>query len=76
MQGARDRIEREAMADRVLAFQTAVLSRMKKMPNWREFIAGGQQKARGPAALAMMRAHVARLPKRSWSEWQRHSSGR
>lgn len=76
MRGARKRIEMQAMADRALAFNTAALTRAKKLPNWRDFIAGGKETARGPAALAMLRAHAARLPKRSWAEWQKHSSGR
>lgn len=66
----------EAMADRSLAFNVAALTRAKKLPNWRDFIGGEKQTARGMAALAMLRAHAARLPKRSWAEWQRHSSAR
>lgn len=76
MRGARARIEMQAMADRSLAYNTAALSRARKLPPWREFIGGERKKARGLSALAMLRAHAARLPKRSWKEWQRHSSGR
>jgi hypothetical protein len=76
MAGARDRFKAEAMASRYLAFNVASLSRAKKLPRPREFIAGGPDKVRGDDALAMLRAHAARLPKRSWEEWRKLSSGR
>jgi len=60
----------------VLAFNIAALSRAKKLPRPREFIMGGRDKVRGEAALDMLRAYAARLPKRSWEEWQKLSSGR
>lgn len=71
MQGARARIDREARAARVLAYNTAALTRTKKMPNPRDFIGGQDSKLRGRAALDQMRAYAARLPKRSWDEWRR-----
>jgi hypothetical protein len=73
---ARQRVEMLARADRVLAFNIAALSRAKKLPRPREFIMGGPDKVRGKAALDMMRAHAARLPKRSWEEWRKLSSAR
>lgn len=71
MRGARTRIEGEARADRVLAYNVAALTRTKKMPSPRDFIGGQDHKLRGKAALDQMRAYAARLPKRSWEEWQR-----
>lgn len=76
MRGARARIEGEARANRVLAFNIANLTRAKKLPSPREFIGGRENKLRGRAALDQMRAYAARLPKRSWDEWLRHSSAR
>jgi hypothetical protein len=76
MAGARDRLKAEAMASRYNSYNTAALSRAKKLPRPREFIGGGPDKVRGDDALAMLRAHAARLPKRSWEEWQKLSSGR
>lgn len=76
MRGARKRIELQAMADRALAFNTAALTRAKKLPGWREFIAGRETKAQGRAALAMLRDHARRLPKRTWEEWRKLSSAR
>jgi hypothetical protein len=76
MAGAGKRFEAEVKGRRVLAFNIAALTRAKKLPNAREFIAGGPIKATGDDALAMLRAHAARLPKRSWEEWQKLSSGR
>jgi hypothetical protein len=72
MRGWRKRIDLEAKADRVLAFNTAALTRAKKLPAPREFIGGAENKARGPAAMAMLRAHAARLPRKSWDQWQKH----
>lgn len=74
MQGARSRIEMQARADRVLAYNVAALTRTKKMPSPRDFIGGRENKLRGQAALAQLRAYAARLPKRSWDEWRKHSS--
>lgn len=69
MRGARARIEGEAKADRVLAYNTASLTRAKKLPSPRDFIGGRENKLRGRDALAEMRSYAARLPKRSWDEW-------
>jgi hypothetical protein len=71
MRGARTRIEGEARADRALAYNIAALTRTKKMPHPRDFVGGRDTKLRGPDALAQMRSYAARLPKRSWDEWQR-----
>jgi hypothetical protein len=76
MQGARARIEREARADRVLAYNAAALTRTKKMPSARDFIGGHDRKLRGRSALDQMRTYAARLPKRSWEEWRKHLSVR
>jgi hypothetical protein len=76
MRGARKRAEAEARADRVLAYNTAALQRAKKLPRASEFIGGDKPKVTGKAALDALRAHAARLPKRSWDEWRRHSSAR
>jgi hypothetical protein len=72
MRGAVDRIKGQAMADRVLAFNTAMLTRAKKLPRPQDFVGGEKPKATGDAALASLRAYAARLPRRSWSEWQKH----
>lgn len=69
MRGARARIEGEAKAGRVIAYNTAALTRAKKLPSPREFIGGQEKKLRGRDALEQMRAYAARLPKRSWEEW-------
>ena len=71
MRGARARIEGEARAARVLAYDIAALTRAKKLPSPRDFIGGQDSKLRGRAALDQMRAYAARLPKRSWDEWRR-----
>lgn len=71
MRGAADRIKADARRDRVLAWNTAALTRADKLPPWRQFIAGEDHKVRGEDAMAMLRAHAVRLPKRSWEEWQR-----
>lgn len=76
MKGARARFDLQARADRVLAYNTAALTRAKKMPSPRDFIGGRDTKLRGRAALDQMRAYAARLPKRSWEEWRKHSSVR
>jgi hypothetical protein len=76
MQGARERAQAQAQVFRVLAYNTAALTRTKKMPSPRDFIGGRENKLRGRAALDQLRAYAARLPKRSWAEWQRHSSAR
>jgi hypothetical protein len=71
MRGARARMDLLARADRVLAYNVAALTRTTKMPSPRDFIGGRDTKLRGRAALDELRSYAARLPKRSWDEWQR-----
>jgi hypothetical protein len=74
MRGAAERQNAATRRLRVLAWNTATLTRAKKLPSAKQFIAGDDHKVRGADALAMLRAHAGHLPKRSWEEWQRHWS--
>lgn len=69
LRGARQRIEAEDRNRMTLAWATAALTRAAKLPSLRSLLAGRDQKLRGRDALAAMRDHAAKLPKKSWEEW-------
>lgn len=72
--GARDRINLEISRDKMLAWSVAALTRSKKLPDLTRFLEPPST-PRGEDALSAMRSFAKTLPKRSWEEWRKLSSG-
>lgn len=74
MAGARKRLERER-EDRIeAAWLGSLLQRQKKLPSLKTLLSKPKP-LRGKEVLAMLRARTRNLPKRTWEQWCKVSSG-